>query len=454
VAITVGRDAPHRSVSLDEPLWRRTSRSLHRTAIAVVALNLWLALIAVAIVWGEHVVAVGDRLRLHAPPLAGWYEWRVSADAIPALLVAVLVVFAGPRFACEASWRVLLASAGVAAVAWALALAVVDGWGGLTDPLLPGQYLRTVPRIADLGTFLAGFSERLADYNIHTQGHPPGMVTILWVMDRLGLAGVGWNAVLVFAGGGASVVAVLVATREVAGEAGARAAAPFLVLVPAAVWWSSGDALFAGVSAWAATLVVLATGRGGRRADLLASGGGLLFGVTAFLSYGLVLVAVIPVGVALARGRARPLLVAALGSLPVFGAFLAGGFWWVAGLAATHERYYAGVASRRPYSYFLLGNVAAFAIATGPAVTVALAWLRDRQLWLLAGGGLVVVVFADLSGMSKAEVERIWIPFVPWVVIAAAALASRRDPRRTGRGWLAAQGATGLLVQVAVRSPW
>jgi hypothetical protein len=334
-----------------------------------------------------------------------------------------------------------------------MALAVVDGWGGLTDPLLPQQYIRTVPLVTDLGSFLAGFTDSIADYNIHTQGHPPGMVALLWVLDRLGLGGVGWNAALVFAGGGAAVTAVLVAAREVAGEAAARAAAPFLVLTPAAIWWSSGDAFFAGVSAWAATLVILATGRLGRRADALALGGGLLFGATAFLSYGLVLVAIVPLVVAVARRRARPIVIAVVGALPVFVAFAAAGFWWTAGLAATHERYYAGVASRRPYAYFLFGNLAAFAIALGPAVAVGLAWLRDRRLWLLVGGGLLVVAVADLSGMSKSEVERIWVPFVPWVALGAAALVTIHVAR-VRRGWLALQGASALLVQLAVRSPW
>ena len=40
-----------------------------------------------------------------------------------------------------------------------------------------------------------------------------------------------------------------------------------------------------------AQIVVLATGRAGRRSDRLALLGGLLFGVTAFLSYGLILLA-------------------------------------------------------------------------------------------------------------------------------------------------------------------
>src|SRR5205085_2348957 len=80
---------------------------------------------------------------------------------------------------------------------------------------------------------------------------------------------------------------------------------------------------FVGVSAWAITMIVLASGRADPRADLWALAGGLLFGITAFLSYGLVLLALIPTVVCLVRRRARPLLVAALGAAPVFAVFAA-----------------------------------------------------------------------------------------------------------------------------------
>ena len=42
--------------------------------------------------------------------------------------------------------------------------------------------------------------------------------------------------------GAASVPAVLIVVRELMGEDRARAAAPFLMLIPAAVFWGSGDA--------------------------------------------------------------------------------------------------------------------------------------------------------------------------------------------------------------------
>jgi hypothetical protein len=243
-------------------------------------------------------------------------------------------------------------------------------------------------------------------------------------------------------------------TREVAREAVARAAAPFLALAPAAIWWSSGDAFFAGVAAWAVTLVVLATGRTGRRADRMALAGGLLFGLTAMLSYGLVLLALIPLLVAIARRRARPLVVAGLGAVAVGLAFLATGFWWFAGLEATGARYWAGVAGRRPYSYFVVGDLAAFALALGPAVAIGLATMKDRRLGLLVGGALAAVVLADLSGMSKGEVERIWLPFVPWVLLACASIARDRLPAGATRLALLGQAASAVAIQAAVRSPW
>ena len=43
-----------------------------------------------------------------------------------------------------------------------------------------------------------------------------------------------------------------------------------------------------------------------------------------------------------------------------------------------------------------------------------------------------MVVVADLSLMSRAEVERIWLPFVPWLLVGCALLPDRW--RRWGLG--------------------
>ena len=57
---------------------------------------------------------------------------------------------------------------------------------------------------------------------------------------------------------------------------------------------------------------------------------------------------------------------------------------------------------------------------------------------MLAGGGLAAVLAADLSGLSLAETERIWQPFMPLVLVAGGALALGRRDR--GRPWLSAPG--------------
>jgi hypothetical protein len=241
--------------------------------------------------------------------------------------------------------------------------------------------------------------------------------------------------------------------REVAGETWARRAAPFVALGPAAIWIATtADAFYAGVSAWAVALVVVATGCRRPRSDLLALLGGLLFGVTTFLSYGLVLLALVPVVVAWRRRRFRPLVLASAGVLLVVLGFLAAGFSWVAGLLATRARYFAGVASRRPYAEFLVSNAAAFALVLGPAIFVGLTRLRDRRLWLVVGGGLLAVGLAMMSGMSKGEVERIWLPFAVWLLPAGAALALGR--RHATGAWLGLQAGTAIIIASVVRTPW
>ena len=413
---------------------------------------MYAALIIVASRWGESLLAQKVRLQIETPPLNGVLDWRPGRRALPAVICAVVLVPLLSRLTVRLRWRTVLGVAFASALVWAIALALVDGTEALTRPLLSDQYLATVSRAADLGAFLRTFTRRIAEYNIHTEGHPPGMVVVLWVMDRIGLGGVRWNATLVFTGGAAAVVAVLVAVRDVAGELFARRAMPFLVLAPAAVAWTSGDPFFAGVSAWAVTTLILATSSAGRRRDGLAAVSGLLFTATAFLSYGLVLLAIIPVAIAVGRRRIRELAIVALVVVVAVLLVWAGtGFAWWDGLAATRARYFFGAGGRRPYDYFLVANLAAFAVAIGPAIAVAFTRLRRGPLGLLVGAALAVVLVADVSGMSKAEVERIWLPFVPWVMVAGALLATRI---RGAIGWLSVQVGSALVLAVAIRSPW
>ena len=68
---------------------------------------------------------------------------------------------------------------------------------------------------------------------------------------------------------------------------------------------------------------------------------------------------------------------------------------------------------------------------------------------LIVLAAALTIAFADLSGLSKAEVERIWLPFEVWLLPAVALL-----PSKGRRWWLAASAATALVVNHLVLTSW
>jgi len=62
---------------------------------------------------------------------------------------------------------------------------------------------------------------------------------------------------------------------------------------------------------------------------------------------------------------------------------------------------------------------------------------------------LAIIAFADLSMLSKAEVERIWLPFTIWLTAAPALL-----PTRSHRLWLALNAAGALLLNSVILTNW
>ena len=69
--------------------------------------------------------------------------------------------------------------------------------------------------------------------------------------------------------------------------------------------------------------------------------------------------------------------------------------------------------------------------------------------WLV-GAAVVAVAIADLSGLSKGEVERIWLPFVPFATLVVVRLASSRR----AASWIAAQAAVAIALQTLLVWPW
>jgi hypothetical protein len=404
-------------------------------------------------VWGYLLRARGVQLHLGVIPFFGAFRFRPTIGVASTVLVAAAFVTAGPRLAATLRFPRLLMGTWAAATTWAVALATTTGAHRLTAPLDSRfDYWAAMPAVRQLGigSFVSTYLGRLGDYPVHVQGHPPGLLVLYGVLDRLGLHGPGWAAATVVVIGASAVPAVLLTARTVAGEDAARRAAPYLVLAPMALFVATtGDAVFMALAAWSIALLALAAAHG---RPSVAVAAGALGATTLYLTYGLVPLLGALGGVVLWRWRSRArslLLAAAAGATAVVLAWSIAGFWWLDGLDASHHFYGVRAGNDRPYGYFLVANLVVFAVMLGPAAIAGLVRAARSSVAPLVAAALVAVVIADLSGLSKAEVERIWLPFLPWVLLATATL-----PRARARGWLAAQAVLAIGFQLTIAWPW
>jgi hypothetical protein len=395
-------------------------------------------------------------------PILGDLYPRVGLSTVFAVLIAAATVMWGPTLALRLRWGVLLAAGYGLSVAWTFALALVDGWQrGVAHQLAAGgEYLGVVGKIHDIPLFLETFAARIVDFQpnswpTHVSGHPPGATLVFVWLDRIGLSGGGPAGVVCVLAGAAVAVAVPVTVAALGRQDLARAAVPFVALLPGAIWLGvSADALFAGVAS--AGIALLAAGAA-RSRPLLCVAGGVVLGFGVFLSYGLLLMGLIALAVVLATKNWRALLFAVPGALAVVVVFALAGFWWLDGYHLVVDRYYQGVASHRPYWYWVWANLACLTLAVGPATVAGLRRVdflagprgRGTPVDALVRGAALAVLVATVSGMSKAEVERIWLPFAVWLVLAVVSL-----PPASRRWWLAAQAATALAVNHVVLTIW
>ncbi|MFI1107607.1 hypothetical protein ACH4TU_06595 [Streptomyces physcomitrii] len=435
-----------------------------------------LLLFVAAAVVGTRIEDREGTLHVGWPPLYANWDPHGGPGTPAALAVAVLVVGFGPYLARRLPWRALLVTVWLAAMAWTWSLALADGWRrGVARRLATKyEYLRSVDRFDDIGATLRDFTRHILidspdHWPPHVAGHPPGATLTFVYLDRIGLGGGAWAATFVLTVATSAAVAALVAVRALAGERLARRAAPFLVLSPAAVWAGvSADGYFAAVAAWAVALLALAATRRERPVLSLACGfgAGLLFGLTWYLSYGLVLFAAFAGAVLLLTRTARPLPALLAGALVVPLAFTFAGFAWWEAYDILVDRYYQGAGGVRPYGYWVWANLACTTLLLGAAGVAGLRRVlaaAPRTLRAVRTGrlgpaerftglvltALLVLLTADLSGMSKAETERIWLPFALWLLPAAALL-----PRPGRRAWLAAQALLALAVNHLLLTGW
>ena len=437
-----------------------------------------LALIIVAAVVGYQMNRRGLQIVLPRPPLLAFWHPHVGWGT-PLAILSLLLGLRLQQLIALLPWRRLLLAGWLLNLAWMCSLTLVDGvQRGWIDVLLdPNEYLHDLHRISSPWAFLSSFTHYIAFgpgvggdlvWTTHVAGHPPLTTLIFWLLARVGLGGGFWAGGLCILVASAASIALPVTLRELGAEAAGRRIVPFIALFPGAVWMAvSADGLFAGVAVSGLALVC----RGAIRGRILASlVGGVLLGVTVFLSYGLALFGLIVVGAACVTLRQKglrsvvvPWLSAVVGFVAVVAVHLALGFNWFSGLAALRIRYYQGIASQRPYSYFIYANLAAWLVSCSPLLAIGIvrsittltrrcprgSWTQDQVTALLTGSAVLAALIADLSGLSKAEAERIWLSFG---VVAYSGLALLRG--HSARWALIASATWALLVNHLLNTGW
>jgi hypothetical protein len=145
-----------------------------------------------------------------------------------------------------------------------------------------------------------------------------------------------------------------------------------------------------------------------------------------------------------------------LGALAVAVAFAAAGFYWFDGYHLVQQRYWQGIAKDRPFQYWWWANLACVVCAIGlgsiAGITRAFdkaAIARRSGLHLMVLAALVAIACADLSMLSKAETERIWLAFTIWLTAAPALL-----PVRSHRVLLAVNAVGALVINSFIFTNW
>jgi hypothetical protein len=412
-------------------------------------------LIAATVAVGLAATASGVRLGAGlAPFLADWRP-TLRASALPAALVAAAGVLAASRLSSPRlkPWQFALAALGLGLalrLAFGSARRGLDGLYAvyeLGNREAASEYLPALPAL-EFGTrfFLDTFAEVGTSLPVHAIGHPPGLLV---VMHWLGIAGPEGLAALTIGAGALSIPLAYLLGRALLDERRARLATLLYVFAPSAILYgaTSADALYATLGLLAAVPLALASRA--RAAGAIPVGASAL-SVASFFSYANLAIGAWAALVAWQRtGIRRATVLAASCGLALLGFYaalhLATGYDPIGVLEATETVYREGIASRRPYEFWVFGSPSAFLVALG----IPIAWLLLRAAAAGAPAAralLAVLVIAALLGFTKAETERIYLFLVPLACVAAStALPERRVPLVLGA--LATQAlATELLL--------
>ena len=210
---------------------------------------------------------------------------------------------------------------------------------------------------------------------------------------------------------------------------------------------TSADAVFAALGTASAALLV-------RRSWPARTAGAVVLALAAFCSWALLAAGAFATLVVWQREGGRVALrLAVLSAIPflALNAWLAGAYGYdpIGTLRATDAVYRRSLAQVRPYWFWVLGSPIAWAVCLGlPLSGGLLIALRRRRPEAVALAAIVVI--ASLLAFTKAETERIWLPFVPMACCAAATTIGPRALRVV----LIALAVQAFLTQVLFDTVW
>jgi len=421
----------------------------------------WSGVAAVGLAFTAAAVQGGAGLGTASAPFLGAYRFKLDPLSLLAPVAAVAVVAAGATGVFDRfRWRVVVTLSYLAGLAWALALALADGLSGLTRSLRAS--INYGPDIAAIGRDpLAYIAHYTADLDTHTfaaRGHPPGSVVLLWALQRIGVTNQLTLGKLITALGVVTVPLVLYVVRDVCGETTARRYAPILILAPYAIWVAvSMDGVVAALGAAAIAAGVYASGarRRGRTAALWSVLCGVLVGVAGMFAYSVVWLGLSVVLLYFARRRALLNIGTGLGALVPVVVANQFGFNWLAGVAAAGYDFEIRIEPHRSAVWWSGISLVALVLACGPAIYASARKIRNTPAWPFLVGAALAVVFSLVTAQARGGAEAAWLPFFPWLTVAAVAPARQGGAAPPVPWPLVAGGAcTAVIIQAVLSTPW
>jgi methylthioxylose transferase len=418
-----------------------------------------LSLLGLALTWAT--VRMGVSIGTRSAPFLGSYRWALGFGSILAPVLAVGVVLAAVRGRFQkAQWGTVLLLGWSGAFAWSLSLALVDGAEGLTRSLQSADnYLTDVPGVGESSlAYLRSYTGRAEELSAAARGHPPGPVLLLWALQRIGFTDLLTLGVLITGLGALITPLVLAAVRGVCGERAARSYAPVLILAPYAVWVSvSVDVIGAVLGAVVVLLSVKASNRDrtGPPAGAWALSCGITLGIASLFSYAAPWLGLSAVCLYFARRRPFLNVATGLGALlPVFAARWAG-FSWFDGLLMARDDYATRIEPNRSAIAWGLISVVVLLLAAGPPLVRSAGRLRNTPGWPFLVGAGAAVTFSVAAGLARGGAEAAWLPFFPWLTVAAVAPPAQGGEAPPTPALLVSVGAaTAVIVEAALATPW